>query len=271
MWKAGKQIKSFSNKTGFTKRGVHTLPESQDASKNLVVLQYEDLKSKNLFEKIEKAFGREGLGALTIRGIPVRFFKPSYFHHTKKFHTPKKKFAELRKKLIPLTHKVAHLPEEAKRKLEDAESMYNAGWSHGKEKLGDEPDFAKGSFYGNPLYDVAAEEDVVRKYPFFFPKNVWPSQEIPELEGLFKELGRVMFDSVVLLSEQIDRLIAERVSGYERASLYREISTTRKVKGRMLYYFPTDKVDVEDAWIGFHNDSGFLTGEIPALLDYRGN
>lgn len=74
MWKAGKQIKSFSNKTGFTKRGVHTLPESQDASKNLVVLQYEDLKSKNLFEKIEKAFGREGLGALTIRGIPVRFF-----------------------------------------------------------------------------------------------------------------------------------------------------------------------------------------------------
>ena len=31
--------------------------------------------------------------------------------------------------------------------------MYNVGWSHGKEKLGDKPDFAKGSFYANPLFD----------------------------------------------------------------------------------------------------------------------
>ena len=28
---------------------------------------------------------------------------------------------------------------------------YNVGWSYGKEKLGDKPDFGKGSYYGNPL------------------------------------------------------------------------------------------------------------------------
>jgi hypothetical protein len=44
------------------------------------------------------------------------------------------------------------------------------GWSHGNEKLqGDRPDWAKGSYYGNPLVD-APSDDVgllarVRKTP----------------------------------------------------------------------------------------------------------
>lgn len=51
-----------------------------------------------------------------------------------------------------LAHKLAHLPEERKKLLEHEPSMWNAGWSHGKEKLGDIPDISKGSFYANPLY-----------------------------------------------------------------------------------------------------------------------
>jgi hypothetical protein len=43
--------------------------------------------------------------------------------------------------------------QEKQKALEHEPSMYNVGWSHGKEKLGDTPDFAKGSFYANPLYD----------------------------------------------------------------------------------------------------------------------
>lgn len=43
--------------------------------------------------------------------------------------------------------------QDKRKKLEHEPSMYNVGWSHGKEKLGDTPDFAKGSFYGNPLFD----------------------------------------------------------------------------------------------------------------------
>jgi len=30
------------------------------------------------------------------------------------------------------------------------------------------------------------------------------------------------------------------------------------VKGRLLYYYPTDDTG-DDSWIGWHNDSGFLT------------
>lgn len=50
--------------------------------------------------------------------------------------------------------------------------MYNVGWSHGKEKMGDKPDYAKGSFYANPKYDVAASDEEIKAAPFFYPKNV---------------------------------------------------------------------------------------------------
>ncbi len=37
------------------------------------------------------------------------------------------------------------------------------------------------------------------------------------------------------------------------------MKNTKKIKGRLLYYFPSDKTVSEDSWIGWHNDSGFLT------------
>jgi hypothetical protein len=103
---------------------------------DVVTLQYADLVSgKDLSKDILAAYGPKGLGALTIAGIPG--------------------YADARRKLIPLSHKLAHLPADVKAKLEHAESMYNVGWSHGKEKMGDKPDFAKGSYYGNPLVRCA--------------------------------------------------------------------------------------------------------------------
>jgi hypothetical protein len=123
-----------------------------------------------------EAYGPNGLGALTIKNIP--------------------KYAALRKTLLPLSYKVAHLPDDQKAKLEDPESMWNAGWSHGKEKFGDTPDIAKGSFYGNPLYDEAGTAELRQKFPFFYPKNIWPSASLPAVEPAFKAMGRVMFDAV---------------------------------------------------------------------------
>jgi hypothetical protein len=43
--------------------------------------------------------------------------------------------------------------------------MWNAGWSLGREKLGDEPDFSKGSFYANPLFDTPGTQEEKEKYP----------------------------------------------------------------------------------------------------------
>ncbi|XP_022852116.1 uncharacterized protein LOC111373783 [Olea europaea var. sylvestris] len=44
-------------------------------------------------------------------------------------------YASLRRNLLHLAPRLASLPEEVKRGLEDPNSRYNFGWSHGKEKL----------------------------------------------------------------------------------------------------------------------------------------
>lgn len=206
----------------------------------LVRLDYHELVAgKDLTQQVAEAYGPHGLGVLTIKNIPG--------------------YASMRRELLPLAHKLAHLPESAKNKLEDPASMWNAGWSHGKEKLGDQPDFAKGSFYANPLNDAAGTEEDRKKYPYFFPRNIWPRDSLPTLETTFKMLGQLMFRVVQDLAVQVDRLTASRIPSYDPTLLRREFAVTEKVKGRLLYYFPTDKTDVEDAWIGWHNDSGFFT------------
>lgn len=216
--------------------------------KRLISINYSDLVTGrgDLIGAIRNAFGPGSLGAIAIRGIPG--------------------FAEQRRALLPLSHRLRMLPEDQLKRLERPETLYNVGWSHGKEKIGEVPDFSKGSYYGNPLYDKAAlSEEQLQKYPFFYPPNVWPTDGLPELEGTFKQMGRTMFDAAILLVRQMDAMTAAHVPGYERDALYRELSVTRKVKGRLLYYYPSD-AKADDAWIGWHNDSGFMTCLTPEMF-----
>jgi isopenicillin N synthase-like dioxygenase len=206
---------------------------------SIVILKYEDLVTgKDLSEEIFEAFGPNGLGALTISGIPG--------------------YSEARNELLSLGHTLAHLPEDKKAKLEHPASMYNVGWSFGKEKLGDKPDLSKGSFYANPLYDHPSTEEENKKYPFWNQDNIWPTEDVPGVEPALKKLGKIMFDATILLTKHVDSLIAKRVPTYNPTTLYDSLSTTKKIKGRVLYYYPCKSQD-EDGWIGWHNDSGFLT------------
>lgn len=83
-----------------------------------------------------------------------------------------------------------------------------------------------------------------------------------------KHLGTIMHEVVVLLAKRIDAMTTNRVKGYNSNLLFDAMKTTEKVKGRLLYYYPleenghTTNNDItakEDTWIGWHNDSGFLT------------
>jgi len=211
---------------------------------SVVTLQFADLLAeRDLGDEIFKGFGPTGLGALVIAGIPG--------------------FSEARAKLLPLSYKLAHASDAVKASCEDPESLWNAGWSHGKEKLGDVPDVAKGSFYANPLYDHPVSEEERKRDPYSYPSNKWPKAELPELEVAFKELGAIMFNVVVLLAKQVDKLVKKRIPEYQ-GNLAKAIAVTRKIKGRMLYYYPTKAV-ADDGWIGWHNDSGFLTALTSAL------
>jgi hypothetical protein len=50
----------------------------------------------------------------------------------------------------------------------------------------------------------------------------------------------------VLLCKQIDRLASSRLPTYTPNLLFNNISTTKKVKGRLLYYYPVDNVTTDD-------------------------
>lgn len=207
----------------------------------LVVVDYTELTVKDtsaeLGAKIAQAYA-QGFGVIGIRNVPD--------------------FVECKQAVLKQAHQLAHLPKEALLKLEDPKSMYNAGWSHGKEKLGDKPDFAKGSFYFNPLTDMPGTEEDRKKYPASFPCNIWPTEEMPDFEPAAKRLGKVMHECVVHLSRHIDAHVERKLKDYEPGLVSKAMETTEKAKGRLLYYFPIEKASGA-SWIGWHNDSGFLT------------
>ena len=228
----------------------------------LVIIDYNDLlqtdpnDTKDLSERLSKAFGSDpnSLGVIAIRNIPS--------------------FIETKQSFLPLAHKLAHLPTEyLEEKLTDEASMYNSGWSHGKEKLGDKPDFHKASFYFNPITDIPGSEEDRKAFPVSYPINKWPDRnELPDLEDLGKKMGRLMRETVALLAIHVDAYVQSKCNSYN-PSMGDEMKKTEKVKGRLLYYYPLDanadsnaESDDEDedevgqdSWIGWHNDSGFFT------------
>lgn len=106
-----------------------------NAALEVVSVTLENLSDPNydFASAIEKAYGPDGLGVITVSGIP--------------------EWEQLVNRTIPLAHELVTLPEQVLKDLEHEESLYNSGWSFGKEKMGDKPDTKKGSYYFNPLSD----------------------------------------------------------------------------------------------------------------------
>jgi isopenicillin N synthase-like dioxygenase len=222
-------------------------PEAAD----IVVIDYQDLiqpdgNSEPLLQTIERAYGMDGIGILAIRNVPG--------------------FLQAKQELLPLAYKLQRLPKEELHKLEDPDSLFNSGWSHGKEKLrADKPDWNKASFYFNPLTDLPGTEEDRRKFPISYPANKWPKRDLlPTFETAAKNIGSLMKDVAVLVARVIDEYAHQKNPCYQ-PMLYDAMAQTEKAKGRLLYYYPLantgdSKQDTsEDSWIGWHNDSGFLT------------
>ena len=152
---------------------------------NVEVLDYNDLiNGKDCSEQIERAYGEHGCGILTVKNVPG--------------------LVEARKRLLPLAKDFASLDEATKLKYENKETFYSFGWSHGKEKLQGKPDVSKGSYYANPQYDEpTSDADLIKKYPAFLHPNIWPKEDLPQLESAFKCLGQLIVDVGTLVAEQV--------------------------------------------------------------------
>ncbi|CAA2994153.1 PREDICTED: uncharacterized protein LOC104592277 isoform X2 [Olea europaea subsp. europaea] len=214
-----------------------------------VTIPYKELKDQNadLSKKIEQGFGPNGLGIISISAVPG--------------------YASLRRNLLHLAPRLASLPEEVKRGLEDPNSRYNFGWSHGKEKLeSGKPDLLKGSFYANPVFDIPTDDvSLIKRYPSYCGRNIWPQDALPELELAFKALGKLILDVGLLLAYHCDGYVSEGLK-HDDEGLQRILLRSRCHKGRLLYYFPAlqsgcaEDGNAMSSWCGWHTDHGSLTG-----------
>ena len=242
---------------------------------NVVRFDFEKLKSpdSNLDSEIEEAFGIEGIGLAIVENIPG--------------------YIEARQTLLPLAHQLANLPQEKLEKLERPEAFYAIGWSHGKEQFGGKYDFSKGSYYSNPIYekpnlDPEAEKAGATAYAI---PNVWPKEDLPNLEDAVKDLGKIMAITQGYLAYHLDKYISKNINGFESGKFYKMITQTTQYCGRLLHYFASniilinkflykeiiahnkqsDSNTIEDNWCGWHNDHSALTALTSALyIDQNG-
>ena len=138
---------------------------------------------------------------------------------------------------------------------------------------------SKGSYYANPQYDRPIDdEELIKKHSPFIHPNIWPTEDLPELEGAFKALGQLIVDVGTLVAAQVDRYVASKCSGYESNKLHRVVSESKCCKARLLHYFARNEEEIskmkqtadslQDAfssWCGWHNDHGSLTGLVSAM------
>ena len=198
--------------------------------------------SVGLLEKVGKAFGsdKECLGILAVTDVPL--------------------LAEKRLTLLPLARKVALL--EDKTEVESPESNYQTGWSHGKEIFAGKPDYAKGSFYANPLIDDITtirqvSKDLQKSNPAFFGPNIWPNKSLTDLEPAFKDLGQLVIHVGLLLARVCDAFVEMQCPGFGN-KLSHVLEESMFCKARLLHYFAINRVTTReealDDWCGFHND-----------------
>jgi isopenicillin N synthase-like dioxygenase len=183
-------------------------------------------------------------------------------------------YPEKRKRLLPLASRFGNLPEEVKDKYVHKESTYSTGWSHGKEKFQGKFDTAKGSYYANPIYDHPTDDpELIKKYPDYCSPNIWPKQELPDLEFAFKDLGHLIVDVGALVAKYCDIYCSSIVPGFPEHFLEDIVTKTRANKARLLHYFPQKEEDIseearktqQDSWCGWHFDHCALTGLTSAM------
>ncbi|XP_039837204.1 uncharacterized protein LOC120697889 isoform X7 [Panicum virgatum] len=177
-------------------------------SVRVVTIPFADLedRGKDLSGKIGDGFGRQGLGIVAIADVPG--------------------YPELRKRLLRLAPRVANLPEEVKKGLEDPNS----------------------------------------RFPSYCRPNIWPNDDLPELQTAFKDIGKLMLEVGLMLAHHCDHYVMKQGMGpYVGESLEQTLARSRCHKGRLLYYFPQKFSKQKDgqsisSWCGWHTDYASLTG-----------
>ncbi|KAJ3273206.1 hypothetical protein HDV01_004708 [Terramyces sp. JEL0728] len=225
----------------------------------VVVLDYNKLvdPGSDLYEYIDDAFGNKPgtLGACFVSNVPG--------------------YSELRQKCLVYGSQLAALSQAELDSMVDPKSTYMFGWSHGKEIMNGKADFAKGSFYFNPIHDMPTSEDpeFAAKFAEYGRPNIWPAG-LPDIRKDLMQLGQLIIETGKLVALHCDKYITRKHPDLPANFLQSMIEESVIPKSRLLHYFPISKEDAEptpdgnmDSWCGLHLDHSVLTGLTSAMYN----
>lgn len=164
---------------------------------------------ESLLDKIHQAYAStDSLGILILRDLPLEY-------------------VTLRQKVLPFAQQLATTLSPADLEaITIPKSDYQVGWSYGNEKLDkDRMDYAKGSFYFNPLTDNILKDISSRdkcnvemivgwNSPAYTTPNVWPSSSNSCLNGFessLKELGKMVYRIGLAIAQLCDQYLSRQV------------------------------------------------------------
>eukprot|EP00049_Salpingoeca_infusionum_P014957 m.286913 g.286913 ORF g.286913 m.286913 type:complete len:375 (+) comp15784_c1_seq3:349-1473(+) len=222
---------------------------------DVVTLSFPDLlASADLSDHVLRAFGKDGLGLLAVVDLP-------------------ESYQQARLAALAESWKFAHLDKETKDSFE-VPPFFQRGWDHGHEMMKDgKPDFAKGSFYFNPVEDTFknTEGPLKEKYPTFYGDNVFPTEQLPQFEPSVKACSKLMVAVGQMVARQCDALVERELKDSVEPKLNENIvRLSNHHAARLLHYFAMDETTLQDldtdGWCGWHNDHCTLTSLVPAVF-----
>ena len=216
----------------------------------VVLLDYFDLvnDSSDLTDAIALAFGNsnESLGICLVKNVPD--------------------LTGLRENLLTDATELADLSQQELDSMVDPESTFMFGWSHGREMFDGKPDFAKGSFYNNPVFDSPpnATAEKTLAFPAYYRPNIWPAS-MPRLKSNFMNLGQLIVGVGKLVAKHCDIYINRMYPELPKDFIRSMIDQSVIHKARLLHYFPMDDTSKPNDWCGLHLDHSGLTGLTSAM------
>ena len=122
-----------------------------------------------------------------------------------------------------MAQQLAQLSDAEKADMETPDWHYIVGWSHGKEKFEGKPDYSKGSFYANPVYEQYEghydENGQPRQY-----HNIWPTQHLPQFQDALCDLGSFINGIGCEVAGRLDTYIESRHPSYNDGTLQTALS-----------------------------------------------
>jgi hypothetical protein len=122
----------------------------------------------------------------------------------------------------------------------------------------------------------------------FCHPNIWPTEDLPEMEAAFKVLATLVVETGKLVARQCDKYVSSICPAYPAFKMSSIIEQSRTSKARLLHYFKLSEDELRQhresgadvappseeafsSWCGWHNDHGSLTGLVPAMYHDESN